>query len=436
MSSFSPSETTRKLLISSQKIIQCLKHDSVVITFRDCEVIASSALHLHESDRSYVYDVIWTNEFIECLLEYVHRQYSYWRYLLIGIGNTVAYQSPSFLHRLLTIPSFVHYLVTSIQQREDSKILHHAFLADEEEGKISFELSIWIVANIIQSLEGNTPPVFYPIIPKLIHILELLLHNHSPNMQVNQPNSFNFHSTSRDETRFDQLKLRIFRALSGIFSTKLLQEIYHHEFSTFKQLLQRFPSLIMALLYEYSLGLEGKKISSINFYPEAYHRALTVWFLTNIPEAKDILVLAGGTKLLTKSLFTKFLNADFPTSLLWSRSIRALYSITANRSNHIHLLNDENIDGLIFLASYRSEEPKISFSHRRMAAEIAVILRLYWDVERLFWIAQSQSAKSCVLSRLPTVLIKPIMMWLVLGESTERYSHRCKELYCGYDARR
>ncbi len=122
MSSFSPSQKNHSMFETWFSI-----NYSVIVRFllfSSLKWVWSLCLWCHLDKRIYWMSSWICSSSIFVLTIFINRDWKYRRFPKPFL--------PPFLHRLLTVPSFVRYLVTSIQQREDSKIFHHEPLTDEE----------------------------------------------------------------------------------------------------------------------------------------------------------------------------------------------------------------------------------------------------------------------------------------------------------------
>ena len=410
-------EMIEEILKIGRIILSTISESEGILERKYCNTVAECSLNLTHDELIRLCREFWNDSMIEKVMDYVLQWRFNWRYFVLGIGNTVAYPIQDFILRLLTHQNFVHFLVTYVNPSYGNtpQVSH--------EGQ-ALELVVWIVANVLQGLEGFTPVELRSIVPNLVELCH-------PIFSGKRKISFSF--TSAIEAKLDQLHVRNFRSLCAVFSSREIRELYPTEYQVFLKAFLEIPSLTQYLLLEYKLGLEGEGIEAISFFPDAYQRALTVYFLTQIEGGTSLLVHFGVIHLLTRSLFTKMTQSEVPTSLLWSRSIRILYKIASNRQYHPLLLDNENIHSVIYAATYREEIPRLSLQERKLAAEIVVILRLKWRIERLFWIAQKESSKTCPVSRLPSVLIKPIMQWVILFENASDYEEKySKEIMNGY----
>ena len=57
----------------------------------------------------------------------------------------------------------------------------------------------------------------------------------------------------------------------------------------------------------------------------------------------------------------------------------------------------------------------ISFSDRRLAVDEALSLGMMWKIEYLLWLTKSKPQPAdCYIRLQPSVLLRPVMMWLIL----------------------
>ena len=121
--------------------------------------------------------------------------------------------------------------------------------------------------------------------------------------------------------------------------------------------------------------------------------------------------------LLAQSLNRKMTKGDISAARLWNYATRALHNIALNPDCHHVLTGDADVaNGLLAIAAGRGEVG-VLFQTRRLAADAAVALRLssVWAVERLIWLALLKgSLAECPMAKIPSQLIRPIMMWVVL----------------------
>ncbi len=434
-----------RVLGAGERILSQLQRGLSSILEIDAELVAFGPSRLTDDEKMIVRRTVWTSQFLELVVQYIRGKKENWKVLYVAIGNTTAFAVLDVIERVLESNSLLDLLF----QHVNANSITHTHLIDESLFNDPLEIALahleqendektiatWIIANLVQSMDGNISDKIYRFIPPLSQIITKFLN--VSNISLSK-------SLSEQELTVlfsdKQTEFRSFRALAGLFSIRMTRLNFPLEYNDFIQQIQQFPLLIRSILYEYSLGLDGIVIPGTQFYPDAYQRALTISFLTKIPECQEILLDNHVISLLTRSLWTKYLDSDLQTSLLWKRSLNSLYNLSFScRERHALFRQDEDIDGLLWVAGWNKDKDQlISWTDRQIAAEVGSILHLkeVWEIERLFWITQRKKQKDCCfLVLLPEALIKVIMKWLILFSSSDEQSGRVREIYNGYNKR-
>lgn len=324
-------------------------------------------------------DLIFSEEFFQLALSYISKRKIFWTAVLVALGNMT--HNPKIVPRLIRASTFQTVLLPLLMGND---------IIVTETAATTQECAAWIIVNILQCYEGTVPHQFFVFIPLLIS------------------------QAQREEN--DQLTMRSFRALCAIFSNEYVRKSFPDNYAAFRPLMS-VPHLLESLLLEYRCGLENKAVPGTAFYPHAHDRALTVQMLTNWDEGRDAMVGQGAVELLALSLQHTFVGFERGSQMLWSRAIRALHNIALSKKHHRCLQIKELIDGLLVAAGGGGGgAPLVSWADRRLAATAVASLGVLWEKERLLWIAhiKPQDIILCPLRKLPAVLIRHVMMWLIL----------------------
>jgi hypothetical protein len=372
--------------------------------------IAGGVLNLDGDERDFLLDVLWTVAFIKFLCLYILNRKEFWPAIFIAMGNSIAYPYQPLIDRLLNSELFMQIIVGLLSSTDTNR--------DIQTSQITAAST---VCKFIQSDKGDIPPQVLPLIP---HLLTL---------------------ASRTGLKRAGADIPSYRSLCAIFAQLKYRQLYPKEFECFLDI-SRTTRVIPTLFAEFDYGLEGRMVPGTSFYPISYNYALTLQWISSIPELQLLLLDHRIVPLLTKSLSIQFSRSERETPLLWSRSVKTLHNLTKNKQFHSILLQDEMIGILTNVASrpissffqqqqnHNSLSPSkpsssstsyspissssssaCSMRIRHLAADIVIALGIRWDVQRLFWIAQMKSQqKDCHLQRLPSELIRMILKWLVI----------------------
>ncbi len=414
------------VLESGERVLNSLK-DGKCIPLRDVNDIAFALSRgcFTDIERNNIRGIIWTDEFITLSCHYILQYQPNWSTLLIAIGNMTASSSIKQIP-IYRNSSFLNMIQTFLKEFNEAEA---ALLSPEEAENTPSSNAAWIVANIVQSSDGDIPTELLTFTPVLLHLLATI-----PTIPIPiEENKIG------DILIKYQLHLRCFRALSGIFSLPFTQTNQLQEFYAFRSFINNHPFFIYAVLYEYQLGLNSKSLPNLDVYPDAYHRSLTILYLTRIPGCQHLLLQQNVIPLLTNSLHTVYRESNQQTSYLWKRSIRSLYHLLiSSRESRLLMRRDENIESVLWTASWEEEKLRLkilNFEDRRIAAEIASFLRFpeFWEIERLLWITQRKKQPiNCYIKHLPEELIPMILKWIILFQSTSEKYTKMRFISNGY----